>query len=53
MADMNRVPLIYVECDVPEGVTLTEYRRSHGTARRRVRRLARLRALVALRPAVA
>ena len=50
---MNRVPLIYVECDVPEGVTLTEYRRSTGTSRRRIRRLRRLRSLVAGRVAVA
>ena len=51
---MNRVPLIYVECDVPEGVTLTEYRRSSsGVSRRRLRRLRRLRALVAPRSAVA
>ena len=50
---MNRVPLIYVECDVPEGVTLTEYRRSNVRARRRTRRLACLRALVATSTTVA
>ena len=25
---MNRIPVIYVECDVPEGLTLDEYRRA-------------------------
>ena len=50
---MDRIPLIYVECDLPEGVTLTEYRRTCGTSRRRTRRLRRLRALVAGRVAVA
>jgi len=50
---MNRVPLIYVECDVPAGVTLTEYRRGSGTSRRRTRRLQRLRALLTAHVAVA
>ncbi len=41
---MNRIPVIYVECDVPEGVTLDEYRRSAGAPR--PRRFAGLRRLL-------
>ncbi len=48
---MQRVPFIYVECDVPEGVTLTAYRRS--TTRRRARRLRRLRTLLGTAAAMA
>ena len=49
---MNRVPLIYVECDVPEGVTLTEYRRS-SCRTAKPRGLRRLRALLGATSAVA
>ena len=30
---MESSPLIYVECDVPEGMTLTEWRRSQREGR--------------------
>jgi hypothetical protein len=52
MTTMTKVPLIYVECDVPEGVTLTEYRRST-CAPAKPRGLRRLRALLGPRPVVA
>ena len=45
---MKTAPLIYVECDVPEGLTLNEYRR--GATRPAVRRRRRLRSLLRLRP---
>jgi hypothetical protein len=32
----------YIECDVPEGMVLTEWRRARGTSRRR-RRVPRMR----------
>ncbi len=48
---MNRIPVIYVDCDVPEGVTLDEYRRRACVARPR-RRLG-LRRLLGRRSAVA
>ena len=43
---MTTVPLIYVECDVPEGQTLDEFRRStqhHGRRRHGWRRVLRRR----------
>ena len=48
---MQRIPHIYVECDVPEGVTLDAYRRT--TCSRRRRRLGRLRRLLVGRTVVA
>jgi hypothetical protein len=30
---MEKTPLIYVECDIPAGMTLTEWRRSECAAR--------------------
>ncbi len=32
MTLMNTSPHIYVDCDVPEGMTLTEWRRSQAAA---------------------
>ncbi len=37
MGAMNRIPVIYVDCDVPEGVTLDEYRRAACAGRPRRR----------------
>jgi hypothetical protein len=33
----------YIECDVPDGMVLTEWRRKRAAARRKVRRTPRLR----------
>jgi|tagenome__1003787_1003787.scaffolds.fasta_scaffold20386510_2 hypothetical protein len=43
---MTSAPLIYVECDIPAGVTVVEWRRSHHSERRgpaaRLRKLFRV-----------
>jgi len=37
----NHIPLVYVECDLPDGMTLVEWRREQVAARRRTREEAR------------
>ncbi len=37
----DHIPLIYVDCDMPEGVTLTEWRREKAAAERQAREEAR------------
>ena len=41
-------PLIYIECDIPEGMTLNEWRREQCMASRTGRRPRRWRKLLAL-----
>ena len=37
----DTIPLIYVDCDIPDGVTLVEWRRDRVAAERRSRQEAR------------
>ena len=46
----DHTPLIYVDCDIPDGVTLTAWRRDRLAAERRTRQEARTTLLRRLRP---
>jgi hypothetical protein len=37
----NHIPLMYVECDIPDGATLVEWRREKVASARRIREEAR------------
>ena len=57
MLSSDNIPLLYVDCDIPDGVTLTEWRREKVAAERRnrqeerdARAAARTAALKRLRP---
>ena len=41
MISSDNIPLVYVDCDIPAGVTLTEWRRDKVAAERRDRAEAR------------